>query len=624
MSARYLKKVLKEEQEERQLESDHEEEDDDHRQLNGKAKVNPFDLLNEEEDDADDHQEDESETVDEPSSVVKPSADVVSTSSQKSKKKKKKKGKEGSSSNAASPRVKKSPDEVLEEFYEYAHERQAETRAGGDAVKHSYEKYVPFILQVDPKYLNADNEMRRIFGAKVVKSFEKNQQSGSSRMARGGRRGAVHRKSFLVTPLEHWPRWDGAMNMELLHSPNGYYDYRYTYSSAYRQAQSAFESAKAIHDLNAIASVLLYYPYHLDSLLTMAEYFKFVGEHQMSADAISKCLYALECAWSPMFTPFKGDCQVKYSHEANKPLFVALFTHMKSMDRRGCHRSALEVCKFLLSLDTDDPMGAMFCIDYFAVRAEEYAWLERFSEEYKSDNTLWLFPNFSYSLAVCRLYLEKAESSKDPAMETTKATSTDLMKQALMLHPTVLKKLVAKVPLKERVWTDILKNAFFQADEVGIPSLDHLVNIYVESNHIIWRLPELQKLLREAAQLVIETLRQNSSEKNDWACVRKEAFSSDKNEYSHLLVSDFSYTLPAAPPENLQHFMANARMEDVVHNEQHLVNLNEGGHAPRDVANRNPLAVLFESVLPWVHYGEGAVVEEEDQQNGHGPGNQEH
>lgn len=94
--------------------------------------------------------------------------------------------------------------------------------------------------------------------------------------------------------------------------------------------------------------------------------------------------------------------------------------------------------------------------------------------------------------------------------------------------------------------------------------------------------------------------------------------------YSHLLVSDFSYTLPAAPPENLQHFMANARMEDVVHNEQHLVNLNEGGHAPRDVANRNPLAVLFESVLPWVHYGEGAFVEEEDQQNGHGPGNQEH
>ena len=115
---------------------------------------------------------------------------------------------------------------MVEDLYAFAHQQQAVMRAGDGVVEHSYKKYVPFILQVDPKYLNADNEMRRIFGSKVVNSFEKKQQSGSSRMARGGRRGTVHRKSFLVTPLDHWPRWDGAMNMSLLHSPNGYYDYR--------------------------------------------------------------------------------------------------------------------------------------------------------------------------------------------------------------------------------------------------------------------------------------------------------------------------------------------------------------------------------------------------------------
>ncbi|KAM1069069.1 hypothetical protein ACFX2A_000959 [Malus domestica] len=80
--------------------------------------------------------------------------------------------------------------------------------------------------------------------------------------------------------------------------------------------------------------------------------------------------------------------------------------------KHGCHRSALEVCKLLLSLDSDDPMGAMFCIAYFSLRAEEYAWLEQLSEEYKSDSSLWLFPNFSYSLAICHFYLEKEESSK--------------------------------------------------------------------------------------------------------------------------------------------------------------------------------------------------------------------
>ncbi|KAM2005824.1 hypothetical protein ACFX15_000955 [Malus domestica] len=109
-----------------------------------------------------------------------------------------------------------------------------------------------------------------------------------------------------------------------------------------------------------------------------------------------------------------------------------------------------------------------------------------------------------------------------------------------MLHPSVLKRLVEKVPLKDKVWARILKNPYFQADQVGIPSLDHLTNIYVERNFLLWRLPDPHDLLRDAAQLVTETLRHNGSNKDDWACMRKEAFSSEKNEYAHLLVSDFS------------------------------------------------------------------------------------
>lgn len=306
---------------------------------------------------------------------------------------------------------------------------------------------------------------------------------------------------------------------------------RYVHSPSYAQAQSMFEAAKATHDINGIAHMVERHPYHLDSLITMADYFKFAGDLQMAEDAISKALYGLECAWPPMFTPLQGNCQVKFSDENNKPLFLALFAHMKNMDRRGCHRSALEVCKLLLSLDFDDPMGAKFYIDYLALRSEEHAWLERFSEDYGSDNSLWLFPNFSYSLAICRFYLEKQESTEciDEAV-TSKSSSSDLMKQALMLHPSVVKKLVEKVPLKDQAWTGIVKHSFFRSDEVGIPSLDHLINMYVETNFLIWRLPDLQKLMRDAAQQVIETLKNDGGEAKDWACVRKEAFSSEKNE----------------------------------------------------------------------------------------------
>ncbi|XP_057769232.1 uncharacterized protein LOC130989283 isoform X2 [Salvia miltiorrhiza] len=455
------------------------------------------------------------------------------------------------------------------------------------------------VLEVDPKFLSAENELRRIFGSRVVKSQERNPSPANPRLMRGVRRGNHNlKKTIIISPSQHWPRWDGSLSMELLKTLEGVHYFRYTHSPSYAQAQRAFESAKENHDLNGIASILLNHPYHIDSLTALADYFKFTGEHQMSADATAKSLYAMECAWHPLFTPSKN-CQLKYVHDTNKPLFSALFTHMKNMDRRGCHRSALEICKLLLSLDPNDPVGAMFCIDYYALRAEEHDWLEQFAEEYKSDNSLWLFPNFSYSLAICRFYLERKEVLDGGETDVGKATSFELMKQALMLHPSVLKKLVVKVPLNDRKWTSVVKHSFFRSEETGSPSLDHLIAIYIEKSYIIWRLPDLQKLLYDSAISLIEMLEKKESDVNDWACVRKEAFSLEKNEYSHLLVSEFSDSVPTMPPENLQDFIVDQR--GGIELPQQIPE----NHALRDVANRSPLAVLFESILPWIHYGPG-------------------
>jgi hypothetical protein len=199
------------------------------------------------------------------------------------------------------------------------------------------------------------------------------------------------------------------------------------------------------------------------------------------------------------------------------------------LDRCGCHRSALEVSKFLLSLDSDDPKGALFCIDHFALRSQQYKWLEQFAEEYQCDNSLWLFPNFSFSLAIARFYLER-DAAEEGSDNADKSTSVDLMKQALMLHPLVLQKIVDKAPLKDSLWTQILRNVFFGSAKPVSPSHEHMINIYVECHYIIWRFPELQKLLKEASLLVTESLKQDSREAQDWACVRKEAFSSEKNE----------------------------------------------------------------------------------------------
>ncbi|GMI69525.1 hypothetical protein like AT2G46900 [Hibiscus trionum] len=646
MSARLLKKVLKEleqnkqhliEEDDQELLNDDESESSD---AGAGSSKNPFDLLNEGDDteEEDPDQASAPEVADEtltkkqepPSLKNKANSASVSNNKSKKKKNKKKKGKESSSSTDKN----ETPLDVNLDALSLDFESSRPVSENAKQAK-------PSILLVDPKHLNIENELRRIFGSKVVKSFEKSNQSSSSRQVRsrqvrsrqvrGGRR-VNHsiRKTVLISPSDSWSRWDGSLSMEFLETKDGYHYFRYTHSSTYDRAQGAFEAAQLIHDLNGVGSILMFHPYHLGSLLTMADYFRFLGEHQMSADTIAKCLYALECAWHPMFTPLQGNCQLKFSHDSNKPLFKALFTHMKNMDRRGCHRTALEVCKLLLALDSDDPMGAMFCLDYFAVRAGEYAWLERFSEDYKTDTPLWLLPNFSYSLAVCRLYLEQEESSEsdNTCVDTAKASPADLMSQALMLHPTVLKKLVAKVPLKDQAWTNILENSFFNSDEIGIPSADHLINIYVERNYLIWRLPDLQKLLRNGASLVIQTLEHCENDAKDWACMRKEAFPSDKNEFGHLSVQDFSDTVQTLPPDNLQNFMVG--MRHGAHIRGQAGNPPAGGRVAelRAAAIRNTLAVLLESLLPWVNDGgpeDGREdgVGDENQVNEQGQGNED-
>ncbi|XP_076920047.1 uncharacterized protein LOC143581060 [Bidens hawaiensis] len=574
--------------------------------------LNPFDLLNDQQ-----HQDQESEPSDaETSPPVKEDVKKNIATNQKAKKKKKKKNKVKESSSDKDDM--NSLDLMLMDLSfgvdSFGGQHQpTKTKPENGAGK----RCTTNILQVDPKFLSADNELRRIFGSKVVNSFEKSNQAGSSRQGRSGRR-VMHsyKKTIIISPSEHWPRWDGSLSMELIENKNGCNYFRYVHSSTYSIAQRQFEAAKSAHDLNTIASILLHHPYHIDSLITLAEYFKFSGELQMSADATAKSLYSLECAWHPLFTPSQGNCQLKYEHDTNKQFFTTLFAHMKNMDRRGCHRSALELCKLLISLDSDDPMGALFCVDYFALRAEEYKWLERFSEEYNSDNSMWLYPNFAYSLAICRFYIERNNSSKETESET-KATSSDLMKQALMLHPSVVRKLVAKVPLKEQVWSKIVNHSFFGKYETGSASLDHLINIYVEKSYIIWRLPELHNFLKDTALSVIEKMEVNQSEARDWACVRKEAFASDKNEYSHLMVSDFSDSNPTIPPENLQNFMVDPRLVEMHDNNNNNNGNQENGGGvvrapPREVANRNALAVLFESVLPWVDYGPREGEDDED------------
>lgn len=58
--------------------------------------------------------------------------------------------------------------------------------------------------------------------------------------------------------------------------------------------------------------------------------------------------------------------------DADSPNPPAHCRYQQALSRRGLHKTALEVCKLLLALNSDDPMGALFALDYLA--GEGWAW----------------------------------------------------------------------------------------------------------------------------------------------------------------------------------------------------------------------------------------------------------
>lgn len=509
------------------------------------------------------------------------------------------------------------------------------------------------ILGVDVQFLRADDELRRIFGSKMINAAERREEveGGSGRRRSGpGRRGGVGgghnrvgltlKKLLLVQPMDHWMRWDGGLTMECVRSKGGFQYFQYVQSSSYLAVQSIYEDCVATHDPNTIARLLGKYPYHVDSLLALADVYRSMGEYQNSADLLERCLYALESAWHPWFNPRLGTCRLEYKIDENKQFFHALFRHMQHLTRRGCHRTALQVCKLLLSLDPEDPLGARFCIDYYALRGEQYEWLEKFVVQYSPDGSLSLFPNFSFSSALARFHSEALDKEKkgeekkggeqgrggeiENSRMEVEATSQELLQQALLLHPLMLKKLVDKAPIKvDAHWAKILKHKLFAFPEGGGPSVEHLIELYLQRSSILWRAPDVQVWLRDVSLTILEMADRKGGDNGEiscWKAVRKEAFPSEVNEYRHLFLADFTDSIATLPPEEvaaMREAMGDGRGRGRGMPRAEMMmgppqgREGEGGAPPLavpepqalDPAGQNALMVFLQALLPWNDFG---------------------
>ncbi|XP_017885191.1 transcription factor 25 [Ceratina calcarata] len=343
------------------------------------------------------------------------------------------------------------------------------------------------ILMVQHKHLNAYNELKRIFGSKTVQADQRRNR---------GRLGHL-RKTWLVSAKDRWSRFTKyGLSMSLDHtmkSTNNIQYFVYEHSPSYRQVQMKFlEAVESLKSPENIVAIVNAHPYHIDSLLQLAELCKLNEDLAMAAEFTERALYYLECAFHPLFNITTAHCRLDYRKQQNRALFITLFKHLNFLGGRACYRTCLEFCKLLLSLDPDtDPLAVVLCLDFYALRAKEYEWFIQFYNLWASTRNLFQLPNIAYSLALAHFHLGDKKSADE------------LLQNALIMFPGVLLPLMEKCGIQcdEKVQT----HEFFNIKAVftTAPALEKLQNLYIARTNCLWKHADLLPWIRENAHIVL-------------------------------------------------------------------------------------------------------------------------
>jgi len=321
----------------------------------------------------------------------------------------------------------------------------------------------------------------------------------------------------------------------------------------------------------------------------------------------------------------------------NRTLFNALSRHAQILGKQGCPRTALELCKLLLSLSpSEDPLALTYhALDYYAIRSAEYAWLLQFVHESRAFEPL-LPPrmqlNLAFSSALAKFHLEeeqKASSSSSSSSSASASASSsdilssemvdidpspcsasDLLQQAMCLFPEVLRPLLKKVNEHEankRVWVDALRVleglhsssiSSAASEAVSRAFIERLATIYVERMYSLWSGDAVLSWLAQQAQLVSQKLLDGRAKRAEFSAIRLSVYARPLPAAVRALqLSDYSDHVPTVPEELRRPMMQ----------QQPLPGGNGNGMlGPGQRAldlNQHPLAVFLQSMLPWMGLG---------------------
>lgn len=405
------------------------------------------------------------------------------------------------------------------------------------------------LLSIEHKNLNPENEMKRMFGSKVVMADQHH------RHKRGQRHRAPHGPSrsshWLVVPKPGWPQASRTgLSMKFLESDKfGNQHFTFDHSASYQTIQKRFFHAVDSFNPEFIIQLLNEHPFHIDSMLQLSEICKMGEDSTRAAELVERTLYALEAAFHPLFNLAVGTSRLDYKRQENRAFFVAIFRHISNVGARACHRTALEFCKLALSLDPDnDPLGILLMLDFYAIRAQQHAWFVEFVNSWDPKKNLAQLPNIAYSLALATFYSGNS-AGKNNSTENTNLEADEKLQRALIDFPGVL------WPLLDKCSVDIDKRVmaspyFVEAQSKQPAALQLLSGLYCGRAHHLWRDPAILPWLEKNVHAVLDLVDSNATIIKEAAEKRQIRYQgTPRNIYRHVILSDIKDATTSLPRE---------------------------------------------------------------------------
>lgn len=243
----------------------------------------------------------------------------------------------------------------------------------------THEKY-KYCLKLEKNNFDVNVELKRIFGKDFVKENK-------------------FVKKSKIKYLKNWLVQDYSIKTIQAPLTMKYFDneFKIEKEKLYLEAENLFYLLLDTHDIQSMNDLIKKYPFHIDTLLILGEYYNEANNYEVANQYIKMALLLLQNIFHMNFNIdyINNNHKIYVNPQLydNKVLFKTLYMHMQSLEYEGCTITSLEIAKLLCKIDLcNDLCGILLRIDGIMLKGNVFEFLVFFSFNFILQNIHYVMP----------------------------------------------------------------------------------------------------------------------------------------------------------------------------------------------------------------------------------------